>query len=60
MGLIKNSGTEQSPIYEINDFADITLINEDTGKSFKIDVDSNGTIRSSLVPDKVTLLDNRV
>ena len=60
MGLVKNSGTEQNPVYEINDFADITLINEDTGKAFKIDVDSNGTIRSSLVPDKVTLLDNRV
>lgn len=60
MGLVKNSGTEQNPIYEINDFAGITFINEDTGKIFKIDVDSNGNIRSNLVPDKVTLLDNRI
>lgn len=60
MGLIKNSGTEQSPVYELNDFADISLVNEDTGKVFKIDVDSNGNIRSNLIPDKVTLLDNRV
>ena len=60
MGLVKNSGTEQNPVYEINDFAGITFINEDTGKIFKIDVDSNGNIRSNLVPDKVTLLDNRI
>ena len=60
MGLVKNSGTEQNPIYEINDFAGVTFINEDTGKIFKIDVDSNGNIRSNLVPDKVTLLDNRI
>lgn len=60
MGLVKNSGTEQNPVYEINDFADITLVNEDTGKIFKIDVDSEGNIRSNLVPDRVTLLDNRV
>ena len=50
MGLIKNSGTEQSPIYEVNDFTGVTFINEDTGKIFKIDVDSNGNIRSNLVP----------
>lgn len=60
MGLVKNSGTEQNPVYEINDFAGITFINEDTGKIFKIDVDSNGNIRSNLVPDKVTLLNNRI
>ena len=60
MGLVKNSGTEQNPVYEINDFTGITFINEDTGKIFKIDVDSNGNIRSNLVPDKVTLLDNRI
>ena len=60
MGLIKNSGTEQSPIYEVNDFTGVTFINEDTGKIFKIDVDSNGNIRSHLIPDKVTLLDNRI
>ena len=60
MGLVKNTGTDQNPIYEVNDFADITFINEDTGKKFKISVDSNGTLRSDLVPDNVTLLNNRV
>ena len=60
IGLVKNTGTEQNPIYEVNDFADITLINEDTGKKFKMSVDSNGNIRTELVPDNVTLLSSRV
>ena len=60
MGLVKNTGTEQEPIYTINDFADINLINQDTGKIFKISVDSNGAIRSDLLPDNSGLLDTRI
>lgn len=60
MGLVKNTGTEQAPVYEINDFADINLVNQDTGKIFKISVNSDGSIRSDLIPDNTELLSSRI
>ena len=60
MGLVKNTGTEQAPVYAINDFADINLVNQDTGKIFKISVNSDGSIRSDLIPDNTELLSSRI
>lgn len=56
MGIVKNDNGELS----VNSLSDITFINSDTGNKYKFYTDAEGNLRSDLIQDSSTTIENRI